>query len=270
MGLIVPRRCSFAKYREARTRPKPDFAKTDGAVEALDRLTAMPRTQIPNGGLNHSLSAFVVRGQPFSAQQVAKTGKTLQDGTNIEHFGHHAIYRDYEGRVRVEQPCGCAPGHEQKVEIYVMDPVAGTMTTWRQGGDDPKVDRVTKWQAKTPESVEQQHSAVKQTRPPAGNGVRPQPLSTVSEEPMQELGNVPVRMVKVTTVVPAGRNGNDRPITKTHTAWISDDLKMVMMEQWQDPRAALRTVGLGGVCPQGAGPGAVSSSAGLHSEDGWR
>jgi hypothetical protein len=48
----------------------------------------------------------------------------------------------------------------------------------------------------------------------------------------------------VTTIVPAGRSGNDRPITRTHTAWISDDLKLVMMEQWQDPRAALRTVGL--------------------------
>jgi hypothetical protein len=61
---------------------------------------------------------------------------------------------------------------------------------------------------------------------------------------MQELDQMPVRVVKVTTIVPAGRSGNDRPITKTHTAWISDDLKLVMMEQWQDPRAALRTVGL--------------------------
>lgn len=203
-----------------------------------------PYTHLSNGGLNHSLAAFVVRGEPFSAQQVAKTGKTLQDGTNIEHFGHHAIYRDSEGRVRVEQPCGCAPNHEQTVEIYVMDPVAGTMTTWRQGGDQPRVARVTKWAAKTPESVEEQRSAPKQARPAGGNNTRPQPVSTVSEEPMQELDDLPVRVVKVTTVVPAGRSGNDRPITKTHIAWISDDLKLVMMEQWQDPRAALRTVGL--------------------------
>ena len=175
---------------------------------------------------------------------MAKTGKTLQDGTNIEHFGHHAIYRDSEGRVRVEQPCGCAPDHAQKVEIYVMDPVTDTMTTWRQGGNEPKVAMVTKWEAKTPESVEERRSAAKQARPTVVNGARPQAVSTVSEEPMQEMNNVPVRVVKVTTVVPAGRSGNDRPITKTHMAWISDDLKLVMMERWADPRAALRTVGL--------------------------
>ena len=203
-----------------------------------------PYAHLSNGGLNHSLSAFVVRGRPFSAQQVAKTGKTLQDGTNVEHFGHHAIYRDSEGRVRVEQPCGCAPNHEQKVEIYVMDPVAGTLTTWRQGGDEQRVARVTKWEAKTPKSVEEQRSAAMQARFTAGNGARPQPVSTVNEEPVQKLDNVPVRVVTVTTVVPTGRSGNDRPITKTHVAWISDDLELVMMEQWQDPRAALRTVGL--------------------------
>ncbi len=203
-----------------------------------------PYSHLSNGGLNHSLTAFVVQGQPFSAQQVAKTGKTLQDGTNIEHFGHHAIYRDSEGRVRVEQPCGCAPDHDQKVEIYVMDPVAGTMTTWRQGAGEPQVAKVTKWEAKTPESVEAQRSAAKLMRQSVGDSARPQPVSTVSEDPVQMLDNVPVRVVKVTTVVPAGRSGNDRPITKIHTAWISDDLKLVMMEQWQDPRAALRTVGL--------------------------
>jgi hypothetical protein len=187
--------------------------------------------------VNHSISAFVVQGQPFAAQQVAKTGKTLADGTNIEHFGHHAIYRDSYGRVRVEQPCGCAPDHTQKIEVYVLDPVAGTITTWRQGGDLPKVARVEKWVPKTPETV-------KPPRPVAMNTGRPQAMSTVTEEPMQVLGGVPVRVVKVTTVVPAGRSGNDRPITKVHTAWISDDLKLVMMEQWEDPRAATRTVGL--------------------------
>ena len=61
---------------------------------------------------------------------------------------------------------------------------------------------------------------------------------------MQQLSGIQVRVVKVTTVVPAGRSGNDRPITKTHTAWISDGLKLVMMEQWEDPRAGTKTVGL--------------------------
>jgi hypothetical protein len=50
--------------------------------------------------------------------------------------------------------------------------------------------------------------------------------------------------VRTTTVVPAGRAGNDAPITKTHEVWTSQDLKLVMKQQTEDPRTGVTTVEL--------------------------
>jgi hypothetical protein len=213
------------------------FLSAVGAAQVGLQTLEEPREPLSNGGLNHSLAAAPVTGQPFSAEQFEKHGRTLTDGTNILHFGHHFIARDSAGRIRVEQPCGCAPDHEQMVEIYVMDPVAGTLTTWRQGGDLPKIAHVAKWK---PRSEQQRPPAPK----PATNSSRPQPIVTTDELPAQTIDNLPMKAVRITTVVPAGRSGNDRPITKTHTLWTSVDLKLVFMEQWEDPRTGVRTVGL--------------------------
>ena len=35
-----------------------------------------------------------------------------------------------------------------------------------------------------------------------------------------------MKVVKTTTIVPAGRSGNDAPITKMHELWTSAELKL--------------------------------------------
>ncbi len=197
-----------------------------------------PPEKITNGGVNHTINADPVRGQPFSAEQVMKKGRTLNDGVNITHFGKHFVARDSSGRVRVEQPCGCDPAHEQLVEVYIVDPVAHTLTTWRVGGNSPKIAMVSKLPEKKPKMAQ----AVK---PPApANSGRPQPIITTEELPPTVIDNIPVKVTKTTTIVPAGRSGNDAPITKVHELWTSEDLKLTFMEQWDDPRTGVRTVGL--------------------------
>ncbi len=198
--------------------------------------TGEPKEAISNGGVNHTIHADPVTGQPFSAEQVMKQGKTLMDGVNITHFGHHFVARDSAGRVRVEQPCGCDPAHEQLIEVYVVDPVAHTMTKWRLGGNSPKVAYVSK-------VPEENSRAVTTVRVPEESG-RPQPIITTEELPVMMLDNLPMKVVKTTTIVPAGRSGNDAPITKVHELWTSEELKLTFMEQWEDPRMGVRTVGL--------------------------
>jgi hypothetical protein len=109
-----------------------------GWAQAAD--SSESEEKITNGGVNHTINADPVMGQPFSAEQVEKEGRTLNDGVNITHFGHHFVARDSAGRVRVEQPCGCDPAHEQMVEVYIVDPVANTLTKWRVGGNSPDRD----------------------------------------------------------------------------------------------------------------------------------
>jgi hypothetical protein len=167
-----------------------------------------------------------------------KKGRTLDNGVNITRFGHHFVARDSSGRVRVEQPCGCDPAHEQLVEIYVVDPVAHTMTTWRVGGNSPKIAAVTKLPEERPREVKSAQVPVKATTG------RPQPIIKTEVLPMEMIDNLPMKVTKTTTIVPAGRSGNDAPITKTHELWTSEDLKLTFMEQWEDPRTGVRTVGL--------------------------
>jgi hypothetical protein len=58
------------------------------------------------------------------------------------------------------------------------------------------------------------------------------------------VNEVPVSDVRTTTVLPVGRSGNDAPITKTREEWTSTEMKLVMKEQWEDPRTGERTVEL--------------------------
>lgn len=196
-----------------------------------------PKEMISNGGVNHTIHADPVIGQPFSAEQVMKKGKTLATGANIEHFGKHFVARDSYGRVRVEQPCGCDPAHEQLIEVYVVDPAAHTMTKWRLGGNSPKIAFVSKLPEKEPRETEP-------TKPAGAGSGRPQPIITTVELPVEMIDNLPMKVVKTTTIVPAGRSGNDAPITKVHELWTSEELKLTFMEQWEDPRMGVRTVGL--------------------------
>ena len=208
-----------------------------GSLLAQSGSMGEPKESISNGGVNHTIHADPVTGLPFSAEQVMKKGKTLADGVNITHFGHHFVARDSAGRVRVEQPCGCDPAHEQLIEVYVVDPVARTMTKWRLGGNSPKIAYVSKLPEKEPREVASVRA------PGAGSG-RPQPIITTEELPVMMIDNLPMKVVKTTTIVPAGRSGNDAPITKVHELWTSEELKLTFMEQWEDPRVGVRTVGL--------------------------
>jgi hypothetical protein len=73
---------------------------------------------------------------------------------------------------------------------------------------------------------------------------RPQPVITTENLGSEMLGDVPVQVTKTTTIVPPGRSGNDSPITKTHEVWMSQAMKLVLKEQWDDPRTGVRTVEL--------------------------
>jgi hypothetical protein len=193
---------------------------------------------VSNGSLIHTLVAAPVTGEPYSATQVHETSRTLADGTTIRHKGHHFVARDGEGRVRVEMRMEVAQnGGADTVMVFVSDPVAHTITTFMTGPKAQKVASVVK----VPQGKKQEAAPV-QAR--AANDGRPQPVVTTEDLGVQMVQGVPVSDVKTTTVVPAGRAGNDAPITKTREVWTSADLKLVMKEQWSDPRSGVRTIEL--------------------------
>lgn len=196
---------------------------------------------ISNGGLMHTLTAAPVMGEPYSAVQEQRMVQTLPDGSKVNRgSSHHAVLRDSQGRVRVEQPlvCACKDTKTTVVMVYVLDPVAHTMTTWSTGG--AKVATTFKLPEDTPKPAE----TVSLTPASGANSRRPQPIITTENLPEEVLQGVAVDVVKTTTIVPAGRSGNDADITKTHEVWTSQEMKLVLKEEWSDPRTGLRTVDL--------------------------
>jgi hypothetical protein len=192
---------------------------------------------VATGGLMSSLLAAPVTHEPYSAMQTTETVKTLADGTKITQHGHHFVARDSAGRERVEMRLSSAKDGkpEQKV-VFVIDPVAHTLTSWGEGTTGPKVATVAK--------MKEQTGVVPASSTPKQNDSRPQPEITHQDLGSQMIDDLAASGVLTTTVVPVGRSGNDQPITKTHEVWTSDEMKLVLLQKWSDPRSGVRTTQL--------------------------
>lgn len=192
---------------------------------------------LANGGLLHTLLAAPVVGQPYSARQMHSIVRTLADGTTIKRHGGHFVARDSEGRTRVEMNIARGEnGKPNTVLVFVSDPMAHTLSTWVIGPSAKKTASVIKVPEHRADARPAQSTI--QNDGKSGPQVTTQNLGTVT------LDGLPVTDVKTTVVIPAGRIGNDTPITRTREVWTSDDLKLVMKEQWEDPRNGERTVEL--------------------------
>jgi hypothetical protein len=71
----------------------------------------------------------VVKGAPYSATATTETIQTLSDGNQIIRKNESKLYRDNEGRTRVEQTLETigkwTAGGEAQQNIFINDPVAG-------------------------------------------------------------------------------------------------------------------------------------------------
>ncbi|HEY0307200.1 MAG TPA: hypothetical protein VGB94_03510, partial [Acidobacteriaceae bacterium] len=163
--------------------------------------------------------------------RVSRTVQKLPDGTTLSHHKHHALVRDAEGRIRVEQVLVKAKDDEPGMKmVYIKDPVAGTLTMWAEGGKGPKVATLVKLpdmqsalKAKAPETTEKSKGHVEQLG-------------------QQSIDGVMVTGERITNVIPAGKVGNDQPITRTREVWTAPDLKLVMKEVFDDPRNGETTI----------------------------
>lgn len=195
---------------------------------------------ISTGAQPSALAAEPVTNEPFSAVWTMESTRTLADGTKVTHHGHHAVYRDSEGRVRLEQRL--TNGKDGKPEIkmiYVKDPVAHTLTVWMVNGPGPRVASVVKLPAE-----KKNVAAMNANERAARESQRPQPVVTTQDLGSQVFDDVAVTGVLKTTVVPAGRSGNDQPITKTHEIWTSQEMQLIFKQRQYDPRTGERIVQL--------------------------
>jgi hypothetical protein len=176
-------------------------------------------------------TSAVVTGQPYSAEGVTKITQSLADGTRIEREVRSKFYRDSAGRVRREQhilgldSLFGALSSEPQTAITITDPVAGTVYSLNPGGRGAPRMLIL---------GDGYRRALPSAPPSVPTAVLPAPKT--ESLGTRQIEGLPATGEKTTSMIPAGRIGNDRPIEIFDERWVSSDLKVVLLSRHRDPQ----------------------------------
>jgi hypothetical protein len=169
-----------------------------------------------------------VEGAPFSGQVTFEHTQTLSDGNLIDQKNTATVYRDSQGRTRLEETRPSNSGNPQQI-IRITDPVA-------------HVAYVLDLAKKT---------AHRFTLPPAKTGTSQPSFRTGSNPNVTSLdigSNIAngmfVQGTQTTRTIPAGRLGNAAPIQITTTRWYSPELSVDVSTETNDPQHGKSTTSL--------------------------
>jgi hypothetical protein len=223
------------------------------SASAQTRVTLLPSQTLDFMSLDAATST-VVTGQPYSADGVTKVTQALADGTRIVREVRSKFYRDSAGRVRREQNIlGLdsligAMSSEPQTAITITDPVAGIVYS---------LDSVRKEARRMLILGDGYRRILPPSTPaPTGRGevsitsptiitLAPMaPLAPSASLPAPKTESLGTRQIeglsatgdKTTTMIPAGRIGNDRPIEIFDERWVSSDLKVILLLRHRDPQ----------------------------------
>ena len=178
-----------------------------------------------------------VTGAPFTATAVGQVNRTLADGSKITQTVQSSLYRDAQGRMRKEVtlPAGAPTSNgAPKSLVVIHDPVAGTgyvldatkkiahampQHTHGPGNGGPSDESTADGAA----STNAHHG------PSANANVVKESLGT------QTVNGVAAEGTRYTRTIPAGRMGNDKPLTIVREEWYSPDLHMIVQSKRTDP-----------------------------------
>src|SRR6266508_325525 len=185
----------------------------------------------------------VVKGAPYSATATAETIQTLSDGNQITRKNESKLYRDSEGRARIEQTLETigkwtADGEAQQ-HIFINDPVAGVSYNL-----DPRTH--TAFKNVTPQK-KPATGAQGETLMSNGQMVQTgKPIIDVGQKKTESLGTQTIEGVtaegtRATLTIPAGEIGNTLPLEIIDETWYSPELQINVMTKHRDPRSGETT-----------------------------
>jgi hypothetical protein len=185
-------------------------------------------------GLNGALLHGTVTGAPFSATETTQTQRTLSNGTQIERQQQSSIYRDTQGRVRIDTtftpPASTSGGTTTPVTVStIYDPVAGYIY---------RLNPQNKTAVQSPIPQPKTTGTAPTRTPPAGVQTQTTNLGT------QTINGVSATGTEVTTTIAAGTFGNSAAIQSVRTTWVSTALQVPVQVTVTDPRLGNSTMNL--------------------------
>jgi hypothetical protein len=198
---------------------------------------------LAQGVVSSTMGAGSMEGmskQPYTATWTEKQVQTLANGTTVTHESTTKFARDSSGRSYTEThntlPAGSDGQQREMVTYHIFDAVARTTTSWNSTTKEATV-------------TQRPDPATMQARPTQTMAARPAP-TVQTEQPVrrqnpdvqrEDLGTknivgVNAKGTRITRVIPAGREGNDQPITTTQESWRSTEYAIILMSVNDDPR----------------------------------
>jgi hypothetical protein len=223
-----------------------------GAVAAP--ATMPPPTKAPLLGmhLEGDMDVTPVKGGPFCAVVTTEHTQAFADGNRIHTAENSNICRDSEGRTRREASLnllGVGPQASVSKLITILDPVAGVR--YLLDSENKVAHKMTlPPTGSAPDRALPQGGEVFIMR--SAGGATGQAFSTNmvyrkagqdSNEPApiteslgdQTINGIQATGTRITTTIPSGKMGNDKPIVVTSERWYSAELKATVMTKHDDP-----------------------------------
>jgi hypothetical protein len=229
-----------------------------------EKATTFERKVLTNGPLPQVMffangnAEEAIKGSPYSAETITESVQVLADGNRITRTNKTSFARDSEGRTRRDstfQHFGTlGQSNEEFSTTYIQDPVAqvaysldsrnkiAIKTKLPESGPRRIARTMSGKTATTIEKdvtinmavsggiAQQEIQVIRLDRASAAKNAKTESLGERNIEGLVAKGT------KTTVTIPAGEQGNERPIEVVTETWYSEQLKAAVLTKHNDPR----------------------------------
>jgi hypothetical protein len=185
-------------------------------------------------GFERGLGGKTVTGAPFSATFSSQSTQVLTDGNRIQHSTTGTIARDGQGRTHRDMTLPAigqfaSSGQTARHVIFINDPVAGVHYVLHP--DEKSANKMT-----PPPNGRHGGKGAGEANGASGAGWRQHQKEVVTTSlGTQMINGISAEGTRYTRTIPAGKIGNEKPITIVTEKWYSSELQMVVMTKRTDP-----------------------------------
>jgi hypothetical protein len=227
-----------------------------GPIVAGSAMQISDRGGIMGMHVESDMGIAPVKGAPFCAAVSTEHTQSFADGNRIHTTESSNVCRDSEGRTRREANLNLLGAGSQITApklITIVDPVAGVrylldsenkiahkMALPAPGslaadtGLPPKGERILF--SRNSGGPEGQTFSTNMVYRKAGQDSN-EPVPATENLGDQTINGIHATGTRMTTTIPTGKMGNDKPISVTSERWYSSDLKATVMTKHDDPWA---------------------------------
>ena len=179
--------------------------------------------------------AATVTGAPYSAVQTTEMVQKLADGNTIVEKSQSNVYRDAQGRVRIEHTLPSRPGANTqgtRQVVNIFDPVSNTSYVL-----EPDQSKALKSGMRPrPPANANANGQNGQPRSPGFRGGAGAAQAQTENLGVQTINGIAATGTRTTRTIPVGAIGNTQAIQVVREVWTSQDLKVPVMIKSSDPR----------------------------------